>query len=280
MQRETQSQEWVGHVTEQTDVITDRLIEEFRATLAPHLASGMNIPPGIFLCLAPDIKESMHLGPDGHIAPGRIGPDLGLPRRMWAGGEFIIHAEFRAHEPIKRINRIEAISFKDGSTGPLAFLTMRRRYEQDGKLIVDERQDIVYREAAKPDTMSSAQMSVEHSLPVASPTCRIVNTDPALLFRYSAITFNGHRIHYDFPYATEVEAYRGLVVHGPMQATLILNLATDCLGRLPRKLSYRGVSPLICGTPFAVIAETSIQGQLSLRTQSSTGTVAMTASAE
>jgi 3-methylfumaryl-CoA hydratase len=270
------SKEWVGRSFEQHDILTPRLVEEFRATFAPHFAANEPIPPGLFWCLAPDIRTSDRLGPDGHLVPGQIGPDLGLPRRMWAGGEIHLHGIFTMGEPILKTSIIESISFKQGGTGPLAFLVMRRRYEQGGKLVVDERQDIVYR-AAPSGPVKDLPAEPHVPLPPASTTAWIIDADPTLLFRYSAMTFNGHRIHYDHPYATGVEGYAGLVVHGPLQATLMLNLATSQLGRQPTQMRYRGVSPLIAGNPFAVIAERGGDGQMMVSTRSASGATAMTA---
>jgi 3-methylfumaryl-CoA hydratase len=178
---------------------------------------------------------------------------------------------------VAKTSTVEDIVFKSGSTGRLCFVTLRNRYSVSSTLILEERQDIVYREPPARDSgrASAAQLA----LTPPEPGDWIVTPTPTLLFRYSAMTFNGHRIHYDFPYATGMEGYAGLVVHGPMQATLMLNLAADRLGRLPRRFRYRGVAPLICDRPFVVRASAGSGGSLDIRVIADSGVTTMSGTA-
>ena len=245
-------------------------------TLAPHLAATPRAPLGVFWCLAPDVVEAGQLGPDGHPAMGLFLPAMPYPRRMWAGGELEMHGAFAVGEEVTKVSAVTAIAFKTGGTGRLAFVTVRHHYRVADRLVLAERQDIVYRDAegtgAQPPRPPQAELAAEV---LNSWT---VTPDPTLLFRYSALTFNAHRIHYDQPYATAQEGYAGLVVHGPLQATLLLNLAADTLGTTPRRFSYRGQAPLICGGPARLEA---VRGQagVSLRVIDRNGTATMVATA-
>ncbi len=264
--------DWIGRKIERQDDVNARTVAEFEATLSPHLFATGAAPLGVHWCLSPDTLTADLLGGDGHPKLGQFIPDVGLPRRMWAGGELKLHGQFKLGDKVRKESVIADISYKTGKSGNLCFITINHSYAVDGRVIVDERQDVVYREAATASAAQAPQTVVpEKSAWTVRPTS-------TLLFRYSAVTFNGHRIHYDDPYARNVEGYAGLVVHGPMQATLMLNLAASKLGRVPHSFSYRGVSPLILGAPFNIDA-TEANGMLNLRTISSAGVVTMTATA-
>ncbi len=264
--------DWIGRSRSGEEAPGDRAITGLRLVLG-DLAAETALPPGLHWLILPEMVAAERLGRDGHPAPGVVLPDLGLPRRMWAGGEL----RFAAPMPegtVRRASTVEAITRKTGSTGPLAFLTMRHVYDGGTAPFLTERQDIVYRE---PPSGPAPAPAAAPDWPGAES--RAVTTDPVLLFRYSALTFNGHRIHYDAPYATGVEGYDGLVVHGPLQATWILNLATTLLGRLPSVFAYRGLSPLIVGRPARVEARRSDAG-FDLRVRAEGGPVTMQATAE
>jgi 3-methylfumaryl-CoA hydratase len=263
--------DWIGRRIERQDKISERLIAEFKATFSPHLAGGDALPPGIHWCLSPDTLTMDKLGPDGHSSFGIYLPDVGLPRRMWAGGEIIAHGSFEPGDLVTRTNIIEDITFKSGKSGRLCFVKVRNHYSVQGKLVIDDRQDIVYRESGS----SAAPTTHAGSDVAAAGDHWKVTPSPVMLFRYSAMSFNGHRIHYDEPYAREIEFYGGLVVHGPLQATLMLNLAASLLGRQARRFGYRGLQPLICGEPFTVDARPGADGSLETRVISAAGVVTM-----
>ena len=173
-------------------------------------------------------------------------PDLGLPRRMWAGGELVSHAPLRAGIKARKESRIESVTRKSGRSGPLGFVRVRHDIVQRGALCVTEWQDIVYRED---DAPSAAPVAARTDEEVAIPFA----PDSTLLFRYSALTFNGHRIHYDADYARTVEGYAGLVVHGPLLAHLLMRLAAS---RAPlTRFVYRARGPLILPETAAICAK-------------------------
>lgn len=266
---------WIGRRVERQDQISERLVAEFKATFSPHLAGGTAPPPGIHWCLSPDTLTMGELGPDGHSLSGIYLPDVGLPRRMWAGGEVITHGDFAPGDLVTKTSTIENVAFKSGKSGKLCFVTVRNRYAAHGELVIDDRQDIVYREPAP------LAASTVHSDPIVATAVDHwdVTPSPVMLFHYSAMSFNGHRIHYDEPYARGIEGYEGLVVHGPLQATLMLNLAASLLGRQARRFSYRGVQPLICNKPFTIDARKDDGSGLEIRVIASTGVVTMSGQA-
>ncbi|WP_288580002.1 MaoC family dehydratase N-terminal domain-containing protein [uncultured Methylobacterium sp.] len=241
---------WIGRSREVEDVVTPRLVAEYRATLAPHLApvASGDAPLALHWCLAPETPAADALGPDGHAAKGGFLPPVPLPRRMWAGGEIETLAPLRIGDRVVRRETVSDVAVKHGRTGTLCFVTVRHEYETERGLAIRDRQDIVYREASRPGDAAPAAKPV----PAGDEAAWSVEANSVLLFRYSAMTFNGHRFHYDHPYATQVEGYPGLVVHGPMQASLLLNLAAQRLGRVPARFRYRGVAPMIAGSRFAV----------------------------
>ncbi|MGB3246835.1 MAG: MaoC family dehydratase N-terminal domain-containing protein [Sulfitobacter sp.] len=180
------------------------------------------------------------LGRDGHPKVGGLIPDMGLPRRMWAGGRLQFHMPLRAGLLATKTTVCESHTRKEGRSGPLGFVTLRHEISQNGVLCVTEWQDLVYRQhhdaaAAKPAPPRAPEGAV---------TSDVVSFDSTLLFRYSALTFNGHRIHYDIIHARETEGYDGLVVHGPLLAQLLMLKAQAELGPLS-SFSFRATSPLM-----------------------------------
>ncbi|MDR0807727.1 MAG: MaoC family dehydratase N-terminal domain-containing protein [Gemmobacter sp.] len=266
--------DWMGRSWIRSDVVSDRLIAEYRATFPGLLGPG-EVPSGLHWALAPDLAEPGMLGLDGHPRPGLFVPALPLPRRMWAGGEITLHGPLSPGERVERETTVTDITFKQGATGLLGFVTLRHVLTVAGRPRLEERQDLVYR--------GNPESGAPTSRPPGADPWDVVRTwtvtpDPVLLFRYSALTFNGHRIHYDLPYATGIEGYAGLVVHGPMQAVWMLNLAGHMLGRPPTQFRYRGLSPLICGIPVHIEAA-EMAGEIALRVRREDGGVTMQATA-
>ncbi len=244
------SASWIGRRIERDDIVSERLAAAYRASLEPHLfipADPGETPPGLHWCLAVAAPAADELGPDGSEARGGILPPAPLLRRMWAGGEVETMAPIRIGAAIRRISTIADVQERQGRGGRLFFVTARHDIECGGILAVRERHDLVFREAG----------SSPPPAPSARPEADLVwqiDASPVLLFRFSALTFNGHRIHYDHPYATQTEGYGGLVVHGPLQADLLLNQAAVLLGAVPRHFSYRCTAPLIAGRPCEVLS--------------------------
>ena len=260
--------DWIGWGYTRSEPITDRLTAQFRATLAGYLARA-DVPVGLHWCLVPDVVEPDRLGRDCHPQTGIFLPALPLPRRMWAGGEVEFHVPFQADDLVTRETVIADVAFKEGRSGRLGFVTQRHTYNVAGEPRLTERQDIVYREDPKPGQARTPDRAEDWP----GTTAWHLTPDPTLLFRFSALTFNGHRIHYDHPYATEVEGYEGLVVHGPLQAVWMLNLAVHAANRPVRRFAYRGLSPLICGAPVSIEARDA-GGGLELRVRRATDGVA------
>jgi 3-methylfumaryl-CoA hydratase len=169
---------------------------------------------------------------------------------MWAGGVVESIAPLGISSRVTRVSTIVDIARKEGRTGELWFVTVDHEYRSEDKVAIRDRQNLVYREAAKPGPERKGDLPEQAVRPISASWT--VPTSSVFLFRYSAITFNGHRIHYDEPYATGVEGYDGLVVHGPIQATLLLNLAASQLGRAPARFVYRGTAPAIAGGELLV----------------------------
>ena len=180
------------------------------------------------------------LGGDGHPAVGTgLIPDLGLPQRMWAGGRIMFEGPVYLGSPAEKRSAIENVTKKQGRTGPLGFVTLRHQIWQQGRLCVTEYQDIVYRTPRTGPALPDARPA-----PRDEESVKPVAFDTTLLFRYSALTFNGHRIHHDLDYARQIEGYSGLVVHGPLLAQLLIHLAHEKLGRLST-FSFRATAPLL-----------------------------------
>lgn len=191
------------------------------------------------------------LGDDGHPALGGFMPPVPYPRRMFAGARIRVHAPLRIGRAATREAVIRDVVMKSGRSGQLAFVTVAYRFVQDGALCLEEEQDIVYREPGAP-VLAPAVVPPE-AQPAGAWT-RTVTPDPRLLFRFSALTFNAHRIHYDREYATRVEGYPGLVVHGPLTAMLLAQLARSHDARQIRSFRFRGVAPLFDLAPFHLVA--------------------------
>ena len=271
---------WIGKTEVMHETLSPALVGRFNATLGSDFSvvTGDPAPQLIHLCLAQPAMPADQLGPDGHPRRGGFLPPVPLPRRMWAGGEMVFSAPLLIGARITRTSVIEDIAQKQGSTGSLCFVTVRHEISSDDTVAVSERQDIVYRDppAPQPGAQSDPQTGQSAALKPAPAGAHTRHIDPTstMLFRYSAITFNGHRIHYDAPYARDVEGYEGLVVHGPMQATFMAHLAAEVKGSPPKRFAYRGKSPLFANTPFTVNAAETDDG-LSLWTSGKGGQIAM-----
>jgi 3-methylfumaryl-CoA hydratase len=212
---------------------------------------GAVLPPAWhWLYFLPTALQST-LGPDGHPTRGGFLPPVTLPRRMWAGSRLTFPAAIAFDAPLERSSTIAAVEHKSGRSGALVLVTVRHEIRAHGALAVTDEHDIVYRQAPQPG--APAAPPAEPDPARAADFRRTVTPDPVLLFRYSALTFNGHRIHYDRSYVTGVEGYPGLVVHGPLQATLLLDLLDRHLpGARVASFTFRARSPVFDTTPFDV----------------------------
>jgi 3-methylfumaryl-CoA hydratase len=253
--------QWIGRSSEVSDTVTAQLVKALRATLFQEIGEPNNGDAAPFTthwCLGQAVYPMSELGPDGHPTRGGFLPPVPLPRRMWAGGELEFVDTLRVGDVAKRTSRIADVTLKTGSTGTLCFVSVAHEVTTPRGVAIRERQDIVYRDIST--TPQAASAKAPPPAPVAQHRETHVS-DPVLLFRYSALTFNGHRIHYDRDYVTKVEGYPGLIFHGPLQATFIVELAARLhRGQPPKKLSYRGVQPLFEGSEFSINANTTDNG--------------------
>jgi len=226
----------------QSDVLDPARAQAMQVALGQDapLAAGDALPPFFHQLYFWTPVPPTGLGRDGHPKVGGLIPDMGLPRRMWAGGRLRFDAPLRLGTPAERVSCCEAIQTKDGRTGPLAFVTLRHEIVQNGDTCVTEWQDLVYRN--DPDPV--APKPTPPMAPKDEDHAEDRSFDATLLFRYSALTFNGHRIHYDQPYARDVEGYEGLVVHGPLLAQHLMLMAQEALGPLSA-FSFRATAPLM-----------------------------------
>lgn len=242
---------WVGRSETREDVATPAPLRGL-AALLDHDAVPDTLPPlGHWLYFLPDARQSA-IGEDGH--PRRDGhgllPPVPLPRRMWAGSRIEFLAPIKVGAALVRVTTIDAIRPKRGASGDLLFVTLRHDIAADGVPAIREEQDIVFR---GPAPASPAPPAATAAPAAAEPAdaIRSILPDPVLLFRYSALTFNAHRIHYDRDYARDVEGYAGLVVHGPLIATLLMDHARRAAPDIvPRHFAFRAEAPLIDGAPF------------------------------
>ena len=216
---------WIGRTEVRHDVVTAAPVTALGATLdhtAADVTTGMPLPPlWHWLYFLPMHRQS-EIGPDGHPRRGGFLPPVALPRRMWAGGQLEFRSPIRIGDAVTRTSTIDDVKTKEGRTGSLVFVKVRHEICCNDAVepALVEFHDIVYREAQRADEVPSPPQPA----PVGTTWRREVVPDEALLFRYSALTFNGHRIHYDRRYVTGVEGYPGLIVHGPLIATLLLDL--------------------------------------------------------
>ncbi|WP_323029614.1 MaoC family dehydratase N-terminal domain-containing protein [Castellaniella defragrans] len=242
---------WVGRTEESADRVTEAPIRLMRATLDADDPAALpsHLPPlWHWLYFLPGERQS-NMGPDGHPRRGGFLPPVTLPRRMWAGGRLEFLLPLALGERIRRVSTIRSVQAKSGRSGQLVFVTVRHEIGGDRGAALREEHDIVYREAPAP----GAPAPQPPAAPAGEQFSRIVTPDPVLLMRYSALTFNGHRIHYDRSYVMQEEGYPGLVVHGPLIATLLMEeLRRAHPGRTVRRFEFKAVSPLFDTAPFSV----------------------------
>ncbi len=221
------------------DIIDPARARALQATLGLEMTAdvGTPLPPFFHHIYFWAPQPPQNLGRDGHPAVGGFMPDMGLPRRMWASGRLVFHAPMLAGVKAERVSMIEGVTRKDGRSGPLAFVRIRHDIRQRSAVVLSEWQDVVYRQ-------DGGEVPERPMAPQGATHEEAVAFESTTLFRYSALTFNGHRIHYDETYAKEVEGYDGLVVHGPLLAQHLMLMGARMLGRPLREVNYRATAPL------------------------------------
>lgn len=240
-----QLQGWVGKTETLHDVIVGEPLRGLSATLDrddPIPTEGSPVPAlGHWLYFLPRHLQR-ETGDDGHRQRGGFLPPVPLPRRMWAGGKFEWQQSnpLRVGDSVRRISRIESIKHKTGHSGDLVFVQVRHEFLNGKGLAMTEIHDIVYRAAARKGEAAPQPIAAEDS----PAWQREIYADPVLLFRYSALTFNGHRIHYDRSYCTDEEGYPGLVVHAPLIATLLVDLVRrNAPNAFIKRFEFKAIRP-------------------------------------
>ncbi len=250
---------WIGRVEENSDIIDARQALGMQTIIGccekseiDYLAKGDELPLLWHWLYFPTSAPLDELGRDGHPKLGGFLPPVELPRRMWAGGRLQFLRPLKIGDQVEKKSTIRNIRTKNGQSGSLCFVTVLHEFTVAGELRLSEEHDIVYREHSLPGVKAPTPPAA----PEKSDWKRIISPDPVMLFRYSALTFNGHRIHYDRDYCKRVEGLEGLVVHGPLTATLLVDLAVrKNPQRVLRSFEFRAISPLFDTSSFAIAGQ-------------------------
>lgn len=270
--------DWVGRTLRAEDVVAETPARALAATLnrpdAAAMTAGAELPgPWVWLYFL-ELAPTAEIASDGHPKRGGFLPPVALPRRMWAGSRCAFHAPIRIGEKVERVSTILSVSDKTGKAGPMTFVTVRHEIFRAGEMAMEEEQDIVYLDIAD-------HVAAPAGPPPERDWGERVAVDPVLLFRFSALTFNAHRIHYDRAYAVNAERYPGLVVHGPLQAILLFDAACrHAPGRRTARFSFRGVRPMFDSGPLALNGRADGPDAAELYTADAEGAVGMKARLE
>lgn len=244
--------EWIGRTETTSGYAYGALADVLSATLdrddPPHV-EGTPLPPGWHWLCFPEAVKLEDTGYDGHPKTGGFMPPVPLPRRMWAGNRMEFFQPIRTGETLRRQSTIADVRFKSGAGGKLCFVTVRHEIHAGSGLTTVEEHDVVYREAAAP----GARAPRHRPAPAEPVWSRTVSPSPVLLFRFSALTMNSHRIHYDRTFAVEEEGYPGLVFHGPLTMVLLMDLfrRANPKARL-RRFAVRATAPLYDISDFEI----------------------------
>jgi len=271
---------WIGRKETAVDYVTIPAVHRLAATLDrddPFPKIGDPLPVGWHQILFPRVVRHSQIGPDGHPERGDFLPPVPLPRRMFAGKRTTFHADLQVGDAVHRESTIKEINLKQGRTGQMVFVTVNTDLATARGLAITEEQDIVYREAAPGGTPPQPPQPA----PGKAVWSRVVTPDPVMLFRYSALTFNGHRIHYDLPYVTQVEGYPGLIMNGGLTTLLVFELARTHASTPLRTISSRNVRALFVNQPITIAGEPSTDNRTAkLWALNPDGALALTAEAE
>jgi 3-methylfumaryl-CoA hydratase len=270
--------DWVGRTQDVEDVIEPEHVANMAATLDLDASPkpGDALPPGWHWIFFNRFAPWREVAADGHALRGGFLPPVPLPRRMWAGGRLTFPGSIKIGEPVKRHSEILSVEPKQGRSGDLVFVTVKHSISGRAGLALEEEHDIVYRAPPAP----GAPAAKAQAAPSGATWTKTIKPDPVLLFRYSALTHNGHRIHYDWPYVTKVEGYKSLIVHGPLTSTLLLELLRHSVpSRRLATYSFRAMAPLFDTAPFTVNGRAEPDGAVKLWAAGPAGELAMEATA-
>ena len=267
------SDSWIGRVRVEQDTLTPFFAQGMAALLdrsPAEMTAGVALPRAWHWLYFRTVARQSEVGEDGHERRGTFLPPVPLPRRMWAGGRLRFLRDLQLGDTVTRRSTIEAVTEKEGRSGKLVFVTLRRRIESGGQLAVDEEQHLVYRGGAGGARVQGAEVA-----PADGDWSATFLPDAATLFRFSALTYNGHRIHYDHVYATEREGYPAVVVHGPLTALLLLDTVERRVGERPDRFEYRAVNPLFVNEQIQLAGRGSREGGVEAWAGAPDGALAM-----
>ncbi len=283
----TELKSWIGRTETVTELVAARPVAALNATLDRGEAlpcPGDPLPPLYHWLYFLPLAETSELDADGHPRRGGFLPPVTLPRRMWASSDVAFTGPIAIGEEATRGSVIEDIAEKQGRTGPLVFVTIRHEITSAGAVVLTDRQTIVYRDVSRDVPRGDARSGPPHAAKPAPGACdfsRVITPSAALLFRYSALIFNAHRIHYDHPFTTEVEGYPALVVHGTLLATLLADLVRRALPDVSiTRFRFRAVAPVFDDAPFTICGRRDGEHAMALWVRDGAGDLCVDAAAE
>ena len=242
---------WIGKIDNVTDYVTPIVEQRYRATLNMDIGNpkdGDPVTSGLHWMLGWNLVKNDELGVDSHPALGEFLPPVPLPRRMWAGSEIKVLKPIRVGDKVIKQSTVADIQVKEGRTGLLCFVTAEYNFLVNDEVTINEKHNIVYRDISK----SGGGSGYSKDIPEKADLSEKIFMHPTILFRYSAIGFVGHRIHYDHPYTVNEENYPGLIVHGPLQATYLLRAAEKLMGKPVKSFTHKVMAPVFADSEYMV----------------------------
>ena len=253
---------WIGKIDNVTDYVTPIVEQRYRATLNMDIGNpkdGDPVTSGLHWMLGWNLVKNDELGVDSHPALGEFLPPVPLPRRMWAGSEIKVLKPIRVGDKVIKQSTVADIQVKEGRTGLLCFVTAEYNFLVNDEVTINEKHNIVYRDISK----SGGGSGYSKDIPEKADLSEKIFMHPTILFRYSAIGFVGHRIHYDHPYTVNEENYPGLIVHGPLQATYLLRAAEKLIGKPVKSFTHKVMAPVFADSEYMVGVDKMDDGSVS-----------------
>ena len=253
---------WIGKIDNVTDYVTPIVEQRYRATLNMDIGNpkdGDPVTSGLHWMLGWNLVKNDELGVDSHPALGEFLPPVPLPRRMWAGSEIKVLKPIRVGDKVIKQSTVADIQVKEGRTGLLCFVTAEYNFLVNNEVTINEKHNIVYRDISK----TGGGSGYSKDIPEKADLSEKIFMHPTILFRYSAIGFVGHRIHYDHPYTVNEENYPGLIVHGPLQATYLLRAAEKLMGKQVKSFTHKVMAPVFANSEYIVGVDKMNDGSVS-----------------
>ena len=253
---------WIGKIDNVSDYVTPIVEQRYRATLNMDIGNpkdGDPVTSGLHWMLGWNLVKNDELGVDSHPALGEFLPPVPLPRRMWAGSEIKVLKPIRVGDKVVKQSTVADIQVKEGRTGLLCFVTAEYNFLVNDEVTINEKHNIVYRDISK----SGGGSGYSKEIPERADLSEKIFMHPTILFRYSAIGFVGHRIHYDHPYTVNEENYPGLIVHGPLQATYLLRASEKLMGKQVKSFTHKVMAPVFANSEYMVGVDKMDDGSVS-----------------